>query len=87
MLWSSPNGLMLSDWYCMLVQPSSAAAESFRLCSALQLSHSRLSETLCCFAVQPCSFVPSLLLHIAKFLESKMDERESKVGKWEKQKR
>ena len=26
-LWNSPNGLMLSDWYMLLVQPSSVAAE------------------------------------------------------------
>ena len=35
-LWNSPNGLMLSDWYVLLVQLSSAAAETSRLYTQLQ---------------------------------------------------
>ena len=55
MLWSSPNGLMLS---VLLVQPSSAAAErvffdSTALYSSVEVIFGRLPGTLCYVAIQP----------------------------------
>ena len=65
--------------HVLLVQPSSAAAVIF----------GGLPGTLCYVAIQPCSL--ELCLHFnysmekKEFLESKMGERERKMGESEKQ--